>query len=113
MNACKGNCCIEGDSGAPLLDEEEEILNKIYEKWDLLCSEIGIVTDTGNFEVFKNDIRVANIPVDTLVLGGGAPEYDMPVKEPEYFSKMNNFSIESILEADDYNKTLLTLQLQP
>ena len=32
-----------------------------------------------------------------LVLGGGAPEYDMPVKEPEYFSKMNNFSIISYI----------------
>ena len=32
LNACKGDCCIEGDSGAPSLDEEEEILNEIYEK---------------------------------------------------------------------------------
>jgi len=32
LNACKGACCIEGDSGAPLLEEEEEILNEIYKK---------------------------------------------------------------------------------
>ena len=32
LNACKGSCCVEGDSGAPLLEEEEKILSKIYEK---------------------------------------------------------------------------------
>ena len=29
LNACKGACCIEEDSGAPLLDEEKYILNEI------------------------------------------------------------------------------------
>lgn len=29
LAACKGSCCIEGESGAPLEDEEVEILNKI------------------------------------------------------------------------------------
>jgi hypothetical protein len=31
LNACKGACCIEGDAGAPLLKEEEKILDEIYE----------------------------------------------------------------------------------
>ena len=30
LNACKGACCIEGDSGAPLLREELEIMDNIY-----------------------------------------------------------------------------------
>jgi len=29
---CKGACCVEGDAGAPLLDEEQALLQKIYEK---------------------------------------------------------------------------------
>lgn len=29
LNVCKGACCIEGDYGAPLLDEEIEIIDKI------------------------------------------------------------------------------------
>ena len=32
LNACKGACCVEGDAGAPLLDEEQALLQKIYEK---------------------------------------------------------------------------------
>ena len=30
LNACKGACCVEGDSGAPLKKNEVEILNKVY-----------------------------------------------------------------------------------
>ena len=32
LNACKGACCVEGDSGAPLLKEEQTILEEIYKK---------------------------------------------------------------------------------
>ncbi|RNC92139.1 MAG: DUF3109 family protein [Allomuricauda sp.] len=32
LNACKGACCVEGDSGAPLENEEAEILDAIIEQ---------------------------------------------------------------------------------
>lgn len=32
LNACKGECCIAGDSGAPLEEEELSILEDIYDK---------------------------------------------------------------------------------
>ena len=32
LNACKGGCCVKGDYGAPLEDDELEIMEKIYEK---------------------------------------------------------------------------------
>lgn len=32
LNSCKGACCVEGDSGAPILAEEEKKLEDIYEK---------------------------------------------------------------------------------
>jgi len=30
LKACKGICCVEGDSGAPLSEDEKEILEEIY-----------------------------------------------------------------------------------
>ncbi len=30
LKACKGICCVEGDSGAPLLEEEKAVLDRIY-----------------------------------------------------------------------------------
>ncbi len=32
LNACKGECCIAGEAGAPLEQEEVEILDAIYDK---------------------------------------------------------------------------------
>jgi len=32
LNACKGACCVEGESGAPLEEGEDEILDRIYNK---------------------------------------------------------------------------------
>jgi len=32
LNACKGGCCIDGDCGAPLTEEETHILSEIYPK---------------------------------------------------------------------------------
>lgn len=31
LDACKGACCVEGDFGAPLLDEEKDVLLDIYD----------------------------------------------------------------------------------
>ncbi|TRX66471.1 DUF3109 family protein [Carboxylicivirga sp. M1479] len=31
LDKCKGECCVEGESGAPLEDEETSILEEIYE----------------------------------------------------------------------------------
>jgi hypothetical protein len=32
LNACKGACCVEGDTGAPLEESELKILDDIYER---------------------------------------------------------------------------------
>lgn len=41
MAMCKGNCCIEGDSGAPLNEEETRILDEEYERIRSCLSEKG------------------------------------------------------------------------
>ena len=43
LNACKGACCVEGDSGAPLLKEEEKILDEIYEAVKPYMRNEGII----------------------------------------------------------------------
>ena len=88
-------------------------LNAIFEKWELDCTRVGEVTDTGMLEVYHHGNKVAEIPSEELVLGGGAPQYDMPVREPAYFSEINNFTIDAIQEEEDYNKTLLILLSTP
>lgn len=41
LSACKGACCIEGDSGAPLEKEELQILEDIYEDVKPFLTDIG------------------------------------------------------------------------
>lgn len=42
LNACKGACCIDGESGAPLEEKETEILVDIYTKVKPFLREEGI-----------------------------------------------------------------------
>ena len=88
-------------------------LNAIFEKWDLNCTEVGSVTGTGNLEVWHKGKNVAKIPSKELVLGGGAPQYDLPSEQPEYFTSLNQFQIKDIEEPTDYNQTLLNLLASP
>lgn len=40
IEACKGACCVEGDAGAPVLDDEVEILEEASERvWNDLLPE--------------------------------------------------------------------------
>ncbi|MBX3240948.1 MAG: phosphoribosylformylglycinamidine synthase subunit PurL [Chitinophagaceae bacterium] len=74
---------------------EAEVL-EVFEKWDLPCSEIGEVTDDGLLKFYMNGALEAEIPGESLVLGGGAPVYDREYREPAYFSKINEFQPDSI-----------------
>jgi len=91
----------------------EEELKTIFEKWDLNCTQIGEVNDTGMLEINEAKKRVSEIPAWELVLGGGAPEYDLPAREPEYLSQVNNLDVESLPLPKDYNETLLKLLQAP
>ena len=91
----------------------ESELEEVFEKWDLHCTQIGIVTNTNNLEVEFNNEILAEIPVDSLVLGGDAPQYDLPVSEPAYFTEENQFDLDTIKEPSDYNDVLLKLLAAP
>ena len=57
LNACRGACCVEGDSGAPLLKEEEKTLDEIYEKVKPYMRKEGI-TEIENQGVAVYDLEV-------------------------------------------------------
>ena len=84
---------------------KEAAVEAVFEKWDLHCAVIGEVTDTGILEYFVKDQKVAEIPAESLVLGGGAPVYEREYKEPVYFTSNKGFNIEAIEEPEDYKST--------
>jgi len=74
---------------------EAEVL-RVFDKWDLPCSEIGEVTDDGLLKFYLNGELEAELIADSLVLGGGAPVNDRPYREPAYFSKIAAFDATKI-----------------
>lgn len=79
----------------------EKEVEKVFQKWDLNCAMIGVVTDTKHIKFFVGDDLVADVPAFDLVLGGGAPVYHRDYKEPAYFAEAKKFKIESVEEPKD------------
>ena len=82
---------------------EQEVI-KIFEKWDLPCSEIGEVTDGGLLEFYMNGELEATLPAVELVLGGGAPVYDRQYSVPKYMENILAFDAAKILPPNDLKK---------
>lgn len=91
---------------------EQEIID-IYEKWDLNAVVIGEVTDGDNVTYIKDGEVKADIPADSLVLGGGAPRYERETKKPEYLEETQSFDVDSLDHPSDHKETLETLLQAP
>ena len=83
---------------------KEHIVEAIFEKWDLSCEKIGIVTEGERVRYFMHGELVGDVPCHDLVLGGGAPVYKREWSEPEYYHKWKKFNIESIDQPNDLVK---------
>ncbi len=83
---------------------KEDVVNAIFDKWDLSCEEIGVVTKGDRVRYFMHGELVGNLPCRDLVLGGGAPVYHREWSEPAYYQEWKKFNIESIEQPSDLVK---------
>lgn len=74
----------------------EEKAFEICKKWDVPITEIGYVTDDGILKVWRESKQVCHIPSNSLVLGGGAPQYDRESFEPTYLSETRKFDFSTL-----------------
>lgn len=79
---------------------KEEAVLKVFDKWDLPCSQIGEVTDDGLLSFYQNGELEAQIPAYDLVLGGGAPQYEREYKEPDYLKEVAQFNINNVKDIE-------------
>lgn len=91
---------------------EKEVLD-IFEKWDLPCSEIGEVTTDGMLRFYMNGELEAELPAESLVLGGGAPVNDRPYSTPAYFEKIAAFDPGSVPVPTDLKNVAQQLAVIP
>jgi phosphoribosylformylglycinamidine synthase len=74
----------------------EQDIEAVFDKWDLHCAIIGEVTEGNSLKYYMNGELVADVPADTLVLGGGAPIYQREYTKPAYHEERDSFSIDKI-----------------
>ena len=86
---------------------KEELAKKIFDKWNLDFAVIGKTTNSKNIELFFDNKKVADIPVNTLV--ENSPMYDRKWKKSK-LPKKNKFKNENFknLKIDDVLKKILS-----
>jgi phosphoribosylformylglycinamidine synthase II len=77
----------------------EEEVKRIFDKWDLPWSEIGIVTDTGRMVVTHHGKVVADIPAKKIA--DESPIYHREAQEPAYLKEVRAFRLDGIADTKD------------
>lgn len=91
---------------------EQEIID-VYDKWDLHAVVIGEVVEGDRCTYWKEGEVKADIPADSLVLGGGAPQYVREARRPAYLDQVQGFDTASLKHPENHNEILLKLMGSP
>ncbi len=89
----------------------EKDVEALFEKWDIHCEQIGEVTTDPRLKYYLNGELQADLPAESLVLGGGAPVYEREFKEPAYLANTYQFDPASILIPDGIQLKVFAEQL--
>jgi len=89
----------------------EAEVKRIFDKWDLPWSEVGVVTDTGRMVVRHHGKVVADIPAKKIA--DESPVYHREAREPEYLKAVRAFRLDQIPQTQDPRRDLLTLLAWP
>lgn len=92
---------------------KEKIVEDIFKKWDLHAVEIGVVTEGDTINYFMHGEKVASVPAESLVLGGGAPVYNREYTEPAYYQEFKKFNIDDVEEPTDLKEVAMHLMQHP
>ena len=87
----------------------EADVEAIFEKWDIHCEPIGIVTEGPYVRYFWHGEKLAEIPAESLVLGGGAPVYYRETREPAYYTEYQNFDMDLVPCPEDLQSVAMEL----
>ncbi|HXX64234.1 MAG TPA: phosphoribosylformylglycinamidine synthase subunit PurL [Bacteroidota bacterium] len=91
----------------------EPEVQQIFRKWDLNAEIMGEVTGTGRLEISYQGRVVADVPAESLVLGGGAPVYIRETREPAYLKSAHAFRQSNLEQPAALGDVLLRLLGSP
>jgi len=89
----------------------EEEVKRIFDKWDLPWSEIGIITNTGHMVVRHGGKLIVDIPAKKIA--DESPVYHRDAQEPEYLKEVREFRLDGIPDSQSPISDLLKLLAWP
>ncbi len=92
---------------------QEDVVKRIFDKWDLHAEEIGVVTDSDRVRYFMHGEMVGDVPAESLVLGGGAPQYNREYKEPAYYQEFKKFNMDDVKQPEDLKEVAFKMLQLP
>jgi phosphoribosylformylglycinamidine synthase len=92
---------------------QEDVVKRIFDKWDLHAEEIGVVTDSDRVRYFMHGEMVGDVPAESLVLGGGAPQYTREYKEPAYYQEYKKFNMDEVKQPEDLKEVAFKMLQLP
>jgi len=92
---------------------KESVVKSIFDKWDLHAEEIGHVTDTGRIRYYMDGELVGDVPAESLVLGGGAPQNKREYSEPAYYQEYKKFNISQVPQPENLKEVGYALLQMP
>ncbi len=93
--------------------EFEKEIKEVFEKWDLHCETIGVVTKDRKVKINYQGALKADLDPYDLVLGGGAPQYDRETKRPAYLDETNKFDKNAVPAPSDLKSAVLKVLSSP
>ena len=96
-----------------VLKGSEAGIRAIFDKWDLHAEIIGEVIEGDRLVISHHGQIVADVPPDSLVLGGGAPVYDRETRVPAYLERLRSFDISALPVPADLNEAARDLVCSP
>jgi len=86
---------------------------KTYAKWGVPATVIGKVIGEKRVRVYFEGDLFADVPPESLVLGGKAPVYIRETRKPKHIDELADFDCESLPVRRDFNDILLQLLKSP
>lgn len=91
--------------------EKYEAVEAVFRRWELSPARLGKVTNDGQVVARFKGEEVVRVPAASV--SGGAPAYDPPAREPEYFKKLATLNPLDLPAVKDLNKALISLLSSP
>jgi len=98
---------------AVIIKDKVDKAIEICEKWDVNIKQIGVVTDDGLIKLNYMGGQVAELIADSLVLGGGAPQYIRDAVKPKYLEETENFDTSVIAKEKPWEADFWTILESP